>query len=484
MSATYNQILSLNPPEAGRTSSTVVPQSGTSFDSRNSQIIQFLIPPIAYLDGSSSYLSMDVTLNAITSGAVTGATTLTIDGPATSLFESATLYNSQNQVITEIRDFAQCSLHRVREKGFDYAATLGKNMLGLSSNWDAITSTSGDGTTMVTPYTTGGTGSQPTDLPGAITLAAGALAGAKTGTKINLAIPLEFFSGALCPAQQRYLPLHLMGSRSHALRLDIKMANTSAALVAFGSHATAATALTDAQKFDNNNTYYALDRVEMVCEYVNLGKEVDDQVSALAEQGLLEYKFTDYTTRKLQMSNASDTFFSFQNSKFTMSLKSVAAQFRANTAALTFPQITATQRANVTGFQIKVGSQYYPNKRIELPSVGTGSFNASAYAEVSKQAKSLSSIHGHGNLPYFNLVNGHGVEFGVDMSSKQASGASHDESLTLSGKNTTSGSSQVECRIDRSGAAPQTYVPEITVIFESDNVVRCANGVAVPVERS
>lgn len=479
MSATYNQILSLNPPEAGRTSSTVVPQSGTSFRSDNSQVIQFLIPPIAYLDGSASYLSFDLTINATTNAAATVNSFIALDGPATSLFESATLYNSQNQVISEIRDFAEASLHRIRQKGFDYAATVAKNLMGYNSGFDQITSTNGVAV-VTTPLTFATVGSE---LPGVLLLPSLGVAGDKSGHKVNLCIPLEYFSGALVPAQQRYLPLHLMGSRSHALRLDIKMQDTAKAL--FMSPATDVALVTGA----GGKIYYSLDRVEMVTEYVNLGEEVDGQVSKLAEEGMLEYKFEDYTTRKLQMSNASDTFFSFQNSKFTMSLKSVAAQFRSGTTALTFPNVTGTQRANVIGFQIKVGSQYYPNKRIELPTEETGpnkgtSWNGSAYAECSKQSKSLASIHGHGNLPFFNLRNGHGIEFGVDMSSKQASGASHDETLTLSGKNTTSGSSQVECRIDRSGSVPQTYTPEITVIFQSDNVIRCANGVAVPVERS
>jgi len=129
---------------------------------------------------------------------------------------------------------------------------------------------------------------------------------------------------------------------------------------------------------------------------------------------------------------------------------------------------------------MKIGAMYFPNKPLELTSV---EYNGGAYAEASKQSKSLTSIHGHANMPFFQLINGFGCDFGLDFDNKEASGASHDESLTLSGRNTTSGSSQIELRISKQ-STPQTFDPEITLIFQSDNVIKITGGVAVPVERS
>lgn len=489
----YASLINVNSSESGRTSSTVVPTSGSIYSSDNRQKIELLIPPISYLDAAASYLRFKVKIDATASSAVTGLTYLALDNvPACSVFESAILYNAENQVITEVRDFAALALHRVRSKGQSYQSTVAANAMGYSPAWNSLSShADGDGTAsglypILNGDSTATAGSSATntghpDFPGACRILSGATAldaAWNADNTVEFAVPLEYFSGVF--GADKYLPLHLMGNRAHALRLDLTMNPAATAIVVCQRNSTNWAA--DIAKIQGS-IKYTLSNIQMVVEYINVSEESDAIVRQAVNTTGVHYLYEDWTT-KVDTGVLNQPFYTNLNPKYTISLKDVVCQFRDNSKVASFGQecVSGTRRLGLSKFQTKVGAMFYPNAPLEF---NQKSYNGSGYLEWLKSGSSLTSKTMTPATPYWQTFDKAGFEVAVDYDKKEKDGAKDD--YTFSGKDTRSGSSQIQILLNRDAALTVGAALEnvhMTMLFGTDNVLVLQNGIAYPLERS
>lgn len=477
----YASVLSVSPSESGRIQSTVVSTSGSIYSSANRTSCELLIPPIGYADMSASYLQFSAVITGNAASNVVADTSVVFDQGACGIFESFTLYNSENQIITEIRDASALMVHKIREKGLVYANTIARNAMGYTDLWDnstehALATTNAEVTAAAAATATA------EYFPGKRVVKAGtAVFDANVPEAeaiVQFAVPMEYFSGLF--ASDLYLPLKFMGSRSAALRLVLTFNPAAVALVGLGT-------AVDVNKLQVG---YEVRNPQLVIEYCNIGDAEDAVVRNAINTSGLHYLFEDWST-KVDTAATNQLVYNSVHPKYTISLKSIIVQLRDADVYnnIRHEWVSATRRYNLASYQSQIGPNFFPNSSVQLSSIGdeansAPAYNGACYMEFAKAAGALTSQYKTAYSTHFHVPSKAGFELCLDYDAKEKD--SNKSSLTMSGKDTRSGSSQCRLMFTRNSTANPADQKNLhmTILFKTDNVLVLSQGNSYPLERA
>jgi hypothetical protein len=489
--ANYALVLSQSPPESGRVSSTITSTSGSVFNSTNgTNTVEFLIPPVSMLDTSGTYLTYTIRMGVTPTVALAPAGSVAVvaldNVPAMAPFATARLYNSENVLITEITDLAQLALHRVQSKGIEYAS-FASQCMGYTTSWsDSVSGRANNAVSandLVAGEAAADTDASRAKYPARVRITTADGTNTVNGEYATFAIPLEYFSGVF--GQKAYLPLKYSGSRANAFRLELTTSPVAQSCVAFGVPATVAgatgtvtnltTAITPA------SVSYQITDIKMVVQYTNLGAEVDANIARGVNSDTgLQYIYDDWTSRTDSAWTTAGSYNTL-HPKYSISLKSVVVQLRDSTHLNNLYQcsISGCRRYGLTSLQTKLGPSFYPNAPVQFNQSAAG-FNGHAFMEWSLSSGSALSNTHQAYSPSWNTNDKGGWEFALDYDRKQKD--SSDINTVFTGKDTRSGSSQVEVLMNR--AASTAAAVHVTVLFNTDNVLIINKGNTYALERS
>lgn len=490
----YASLLSTSAPESNRVCTTIPPNSGSSYDSTTGvKAATFLITPSGYLDAQNSYVRGRYRVKTNVASAFANADALStarlaFDGSVCSAWRSVILQDASGSVITQIENFPEVAAHRIKAKGGDFQNTIAANMMGYSQLWDTNLSTS-------EAYSAELAAGADTEFPGSLKFSTGststpAAANDVKGELAEFCIPLYMLSGLFDSVGQRYIPTHLMSSRTHALALTLNMATAENALVFFQGAGTTspAQALANANRLTNYG--YTIDNLELVCEWVDLGAAQDSVVRQAVASSGISIMFPDWVSEVNQGWAAGNSAIDITSSKLTLSMKNVTAQIRPASyyGNKNRPTITASRRNDLQSVQFKIGTAYYPAQPIYFLSdtdargsvAGVASanparviYNGTAYAEYIKSTGSLSNKTGHGLNVNYHLNQASGFEVGADFSKKDVSDAVSDETFIASGRDTKTAALNTVTQLKR---YTTTEGLSVCLIFEADNMLILQNG--------
>ena len=496
----YAKMIKQNPNETGRTSTIVVPSSGGTFTSASRQKIEFLIPPISYLDTQASYLRFNAKMTLKTGAiAVPNTETIvaTLDGGANSLFEAVQVFNSENQVVSEQRQHAEISLHRLRKKGVTYVKTIGKNAMGYSTLMEGLPehpvydggSTNGSGLVGLVQ-------NNRSEFPLSIVDTTGVSANiSQDSPTVQFCIPLEYLSGLF--AANSLIPLKYCGNRAFAFRLLLDMQAPNIAFViaqalnnTLGSPVSPATDAT---------VSYTLSNMELVTELVNVSQEADNFYAQEIMGTGVHLLYPDVSSKVDTQWTAGSQNYTALTPKYTISMNEVTVQIRNNTTISSYgdESITGTRRHGLRSIITKIGAMFYPNSPLLLDSAY---YNGSAYLEVAKQSSGINNVAHQSEVGGFQAgfaadgrhANTSGFEIGFSYCKKDKGVGDEEDDFMFSGKDTRTGSSSLQKVLTRSDTSSDgtsivgnsSVGLHITYIFGTTNVLVLEKGNSFPLERT
>ena len=502
----YSKLISVQPPETSRVSSSIFPTNASDVTTKNTNVIDFNFPAVSYADMNSAYLKFKAQIKTDAGASITMANTAgdhlitAFDGGALGLISSVCLFNSENQIVSYVNDFPSYAIARLKERGIEYAETA-KNLFGWSETYhedflaEQVNPTGG--VADPSQFTYGvelakkaiGTRQYgvetPGQLPGVMTYLGNAATVdlvAETGREVEFAIPAFLFSGLF---EGLYLPLAYMGSKSNALRLQIRTSTSEKALVV-----TCANYVGGVYTYNNKKTrvdafaaaakpYVQIKSPEFVLDYVTVDAATDARVKdAIYSGGGIRLMFTDYSTIEDTAMQSGLLTHNSNQTRTAMSLKNITVQLRKNIAdSYAYPNITGTGRFSLNSFQFKVGAKYWPNSPLLLDSA---EFNGAAYAELVKRSGSMAKGNNSGYVSKFHDEKHCGFELSFDFDNKRVSDSSFDNNtLGLNGLSLANGSNSIVGLFRRSSG---TDALKITMIFATDNVLVLENNRATVLE--
>lgn len=456
-SLNYATVLGVAPKESSRQLVAYQPSNGGPYVSDSNQIVSIDIPATAYLNPDASYVKFKYQASYVrntVSGAHTNSTTMNVvlDGGATSCFSRATLINGNGgAVISETTDFAEVAQHLIRNKGEDFAKSIGVNAMGWHP---CFVSDDGANETSATNsiQNTATSGFLPGKFQRVITAGATEAAGVTaTGEDAVFAIPLSFFSGLF--AQDMALPLKHMGT-ANALRLDLTVNSAARAL-----YVCAQNAFTDADWDTSKVSYkFTLSEVELMSSLSNVGEAIDMNVKNMIDSSGIHIKYTDVTARLDTNWSAGQTEYQMTTNKPALSLDKITVQLRDSSKvnSILAPSVTGFRRFTLKSLQSQIGSVFYPSAPLRLSSTN---FNGSAYLETAQVTDGDSGLESkaHVYAPSYNGVSTAGFELGFNLGARK-------DSYQFNGRDTRTGSSAVTLRLEKT----ETATPLATlVIFEA-----------------
>lgn len=460
-SLNYATVLGVAPKESSRQLVAYQPSNGGPYVSDSNQLIQIDIPATAYLNPDASYIKFRYTPNVVRNGnAQTNATpsaqvSVVLDGGATSVFSRATLINGNGgAVISETTDFAEVAQHLIRNKGEDFAKSIGVNAMGWHPSFAAD-----DGNfykVNPTANTAIASAAENKEIPGIAYYPGGVAVGTATPATVEdavFAIPLSFFSGLF--AQDMALPLKHMGT-ANALRLDLTINSAAKAMYLCS---TSVAPFIAADWNETKLTYsFSLSEVELMSSLSNVGEAIDTNVKNMVESSGIHIKYTDVTARTDTNWQTGVTEYQMTTNKPALSLDKITVQLRDSTKmnSIVFPSVTGYRRHTLKSLQAQIGSVFYPSTPLRLTSTY---FNGSAYLETAQTTEGDSGLDSkaHVYAPSYNGGNKSGFELGFNLGART-------ESYQFNGRDTRTGSSAVSLRLEKTA----TVTPlSILVIFEA-----------------
>lgn len=452
-SLNYATVLGVAPKESSRQLVAYQPANGGPYVSDMNQIITIDIPATAYLNPDASYVKFKYQASVTRTGVASTVTAqplhVVLDGGATSCFSRATLINGNGgAVISETTDFAEVAQHLIRNKGEDFAKSVGVNAMG----WHPAFVTD-DGTDKDTLPESIQYAAVQGFLPGVVTIPVSSTATGTTilGADAVFAVPLSFFSGLF--DQEMALPLKHMGT-ANALRLDLSVNSAAKALylVSTGVY-------TDSDWDETKISYkFTLTEVELMSSLSNVGEAIDMNVKNMIDSSGIHIKYTDVTARLDTNWSAGQTEYQMTTNKPALSLDKITVQLRDSSKnnSILYPSVTGFRRFTLKSLQSQIGSVFYPSAPLRLSSAN---YNGSAYLETAQVSAGNSGLNSpnHMYAPSYNGIPTAGFELGFNLGART-------ESYQFNGRDTRTGSSAVTLRLEKT----ETVTPlAVLVIFEA-----------------
>lgn len=471
-------------PEEGRALNSISPITGGPYDSTQAgRVLTFHIPSSNFLDTGASYLRFKAAITTSanrTAGTAGQAEAIMFDGvPAASLIQSVSAFSADGTQLSHIENFGMSFWDRVHSKSTDFA-TLAARLMGYNPVFESEiaalpSDTAGQGFGRVLARDASNklaAASLEAGYPCAVVYDGTATTPtAGSQQTAEFVIPL----GWLVPAfdVDKLVPMSFIGNSQYAVRLDIRLATASQALICVS---TETTALTRSTLLAQTNPGFVITEPALVLENVSIAEDLRQIVgSAIMSNGVM-LQYTDLSTNLSEVGTTS-TSYTDSTSKTTVSLKNLTVSYRRQPQSenrYVLPLISGTRRFGLNSVWFQFSGVPYPSAPLQIQ---TG-FSAGAYAELVKTKGALTKAAGSGWSPEFQNASKNGFIVAMDFDSKSKYDEAGDH--MVAGKNLSKGQSQLTTLIQRSGDSTPI---QLFYTFETDNVLMMRAGAISTLEQ-